>query len=73
MAENITVSLVIELGKIPMSLDEVGTLAAGKVLSLPQTSKDPVNLIIGDKTVGQAELVEVEGKLGVKILSINGK
>ncbi len=73
MAENVTVSLVIELGKIPMNLDEVGTLAPGKVLSLPQTSKDPVNLVIGDKTVGQAELVEVEGKLGIKILSISGK
>lgn len=68
-----TVSLVIELGRIPMTLQQVGEIAKGQVLQLAQTSNDPVNLVMGDKTIGQGELVEVDGKIGVKITSMSSK
>lgn len=72
MTENITIPLVIELGRKPMTLQQVGELQKDQVIELSQKPSDPVNLMISGKSIGQGELVEIEGQMGVKILSLSG-
>lgn len=69
---NLTLPLVVELGRKPMTLAQVGELQKGQVLELSQKPTDPVELMINGKSIGQGELVEVEGQMGVKILSLLG-
>ena len=72
ITENLTMPLVIELGRKPMTLAQIGELQKGQVLELSQKSTDPVDLVINGKNIGQGELVEIEGQMGVKILSLIG-
>lgn len=72
MTDNITVPLVIELARKPMTLQQVGQLQKDQILEFSQSTSDPVDLVVSGKSIGQGELVEVEGKLGVKILSLSG-
>ncbi len=72
MTENITIPLVVELGRKPMTVQQVGELQKGQVLELSQKSTDPVQLMVSGKNIGQGELVEIEGQMGVKILTLTG-
>lgn len=72
LTESVTVSLVIELCRKPMTLSQIGELKKGQVIELAQTSSDPVELVVNGKSIGQGELVEIEGKIGVKVLSLLG-
>lgn len=72
ITNNLTMPLVIEISRKPMTLQEVGELQKDQVLELSQKSSDPVDLVINGKNIGQGELVEIEGQMGVKILSLIG-
>lgn len=72
IVEKITIPLTVELGRKPMTLAQVGELQAGQVLELSQKPSDPVELVINGKSIGQGELVEVEGQMAVKVLSLIG-
>ncbi|MBL4818815.1 MAG: FliM/FliN family flagellar motor switch protein [Deltaproteobacteria bacterium] len=69
---NVEIPLIVELSRLPMTLEKIGELTQGQVIELAQKPGDPVELIVSDKSIGQGELVEVEGKLGVKVLSLLG-
>jgi len=56
------------LGEHELTLGEVNSLAPGTILELNAGKSDPVGLAVNGKLIGQGELVEVSGKLGVKIL-----
>jgi len=64
--------LHVVLGEMEMTLGDVGGLAAGTILELDRGKSDPVRLAINGKLVGEGELVEIDGKLGVKIVSWSG-
>lgn len=72
IAATLTLPLVVELSRKPMTLAQVGELQAGQVLELSQKPSDPVELVIHGKSIGQGELVEVEGQMAVKVLSLIG-
>ena len=57
LTESLTLSLVVELAKKPMNLQQIGELQAGQVVELSQKSTDPVQLVVGGKNIGQGELV----------------
>lgn len=62
--------VVVELGRIEMNVAQVAQLSAGQVLRLPRSPQDPVCLTIDGKLFARAELVEVDGELGVRLLSM---
>ena len=61
--------LHVVLSEKELTLAEANGLVGGTILELNKSRSDPVDLAINGKLVGKGELVEVEGKLGVKILS----
>jgi flagellar motor switch/type III secretory pathway protein FliN len=63
---------VVELARIPVTAEQVVALKVGQVVDLNRVPGEPVELSVNGKVVARGELVEVEGHLGVRILSLLG-
>jgi flagellar motor switch protein FliM len=64
------VTIDIVVGDLTLTMKELIELTPGRVLTLADDVTRPVDLVIEGRTVGRGELVEVEGRLGVRILQI---
>ncbi|HEY1418403.1 MAG TPA: FliM/FliN family flagellar motor switch protein [Myxococcaceae bacterium] len=64
------VEIEVELARITLSLAELGALQPGAILPLRVSAGDPVFLRAGDRRVGRAELVEVEGEVAARVLEL---
>jgi type III secretion system YscQ/HrcQ family protein len=69
---DIPLQLAVELARVPVTADEVVALKVGQVLELNRSPGEPVELSVNGKVVARGELVEVEGQLGVRVLSLAG-
>lgn len=70
LLKDIPMPVVIELGRIKTTAGDIINLRAGQILELRRAPSDPVNITVNGKLVGKGELVEVEGELGVRVLSL---
>ena len=70
--DEIPVTLCFDLGRLELTLAELRQLGPGAVLELPGTADAPVRLPVGGRCIGTGELVEVEGRAGVRVLRILG-
>ncbi len=70
LLEDITVALVVELGRVMVSAADVVQLRPGQVIELSRAPAEPVDLVVDGKRIGKGELVEIDGELGVRILSL---
>ncbi len=70
LLNDVAVSMVVELGRVGVSAADVVQLRPGQVIELSRSPGDPVDLVVDNKRIGRGELVEIEGELGVRILSI---
>jgi type III secretion protein Q len=64
------VEVEVELTRLLLPVSELATLRPGSILPLRINGSDPVILRIGDRAVARAELVEIEGEVGARILSL---
>jgi flagellar motor switch/type III secretory pathway protein FliN len=64
------VELEVELARVSLSLAELGALQPGAIVPLRVSTGDPVFLRAGDRRVGRAELVEVEGEVAARVLEL---
>jgi flagellar motor switch protein FliM len=67
---DIPIAVVVELGRVQLTADEVIRLRPGQIIELGRSPSDPVDLVVAGKLLAKGELVEIEGALGVKILSL---
>lgn len=67
---DIPMVLIVELGRVQLTADEVVRLRPGQLIELGRSPVDPVDLVVNGKLVAKGELVEIEGSLGVKLLSL---
>ncbi len=70
LAGRVPVVLRVEIGSVRMTLGELSRLSAGTVLELKKNVSAPVDLVVEDLSIGCGELVDVEGELGVRVLSL---
>jgi len=61
------VRLHVVLGQLELSLAELNTIVPGSIVELDRDKSEPVQIAINGKIAGRGDLVEVEGKLGVRI------
>jgi type III secretion system YscQ/HrcQ family protein len=66
------VRLHVVLGQVDLSLAEISRMMGGTVLELDKAKTDPVHLAVNGKVMGTGELVEIDGKLGVRITGWSG-
>jgi len=64
------VELQVELTRMRMTVGQLAQLRVGHVLPLRIDTSEPVLLRLGDGVVARAELVDIEGELGARILSL---
>jgi type III secretion protein Q len=64
------VEVEIELTRLMLPLSELAALKPGHLLPLRINASEPVLLRVGDRAVARAELVDIEGEVGARILSL---
>jgi type III secretion protein Q len=68
---SLTVEVEIELTRLRLTLAELTQIRPGSLIPLRVNGTDPVILRIGDRAIARAELVELEGQVGARILHLN--
>jgi type III secretion system YscQ/HrcQ family protein len=66
----VSVTLSIEIGRLKMTLAEIASLENGRVVQLSSGPLDPVFLVVGQKRIGTGEVVDIDGKIGVRVLTM---
>ena len=64
------VTLVVELGRVNLTLERLADLKPGDVLELNRHSREPVELTSGGRTVARGELVQIDTDLGVRVTHV---
>ncbi len=67
---SLPVEVEIELTRLRISVGELATLRPGAVLALRIGASEPVTLRVGDRAVARAELVDIEGEIGARIIGL---
>jgi len=71
LLDDVTVAMVVELGRVMVSAADIMGLRPGQVIELSRSPGEPVDLVVDGKRIGKGELVEIDGELGVRILSLS--
>lgn len=66
--QEIPLHVVVEAGRLKMSLQQLLDLQPGNLLELGVTPESGVNLVVEGKVIGRGELIRVGEALGVRIL-----
>ncbi len=70
LAPDVPVSFVAVIGRKEITVGDLMTLKSGEVIELNRLPSDGVDLVVGGRVIGKGELVDVEGRLGVRILKL---
>ena len=68
--DGLMVTVHVELAARRISLDELARLRVGQILELECKATDPVDLIAADRRIARGELVDIEGRLGVRVTQV---
>jgi len=64
------VEVEVQLTRISLRVGELATLRPGAVIPLRISPVDPVSLRVGDRVIARAELVEIDGEMGARIIGL---
>lgn len=64
------IRLEIELARIELPLSDLARLEPGAALPLGLDRRGLVTLRVGERTIGRGELVDIDGAVGVRVLSL---
>ena len=62
--------IVVDAGHTDLSLEEVAALVPGSVIPLDRKAGQPVEIVANAVTVAFGKLVEVRGRVAVRVLSV---
>ena len=65
--EDTEVRLRFSIGRIPLDIQTLRDLAPGTILDFGKQLGAPVEMLLDETSIGQGELVNIEGSLGVRI------
>jgi len=70
---NMPVQLTLQVGSVSMELGKLLEMGTGTILSDEVMSFFPkVRVLAGDRTVAEGELVQIEGKVGLRVSKLLG-
>ncbi|MBN1282673.1 MAG: FliM/FliN family flagellar motor switch protein [Proteobacteria bacterium] len=70
LAPDVPVSLVAVIGKVTTNVGELMKLSLGQVVELGRPPGETVDVVAGGRLIARGELVDMDGKLGVRILKM---
>ncbi|CAL4318680.1 Flagellar motor switch protein FliN [Buchnera aphidicola (Eriosoma grossulariae)] len=66
----IPVKVLVELGRIKITIKEFLKLSVGSILSLENDLNQPLNIFVNNFLIAQGEIVVIENKYGIRITKI---
>ncbi|MBL8917715.1 MAG: type III secretion system cytoplasmic ring protein SctQ [Myxococcaceae bacterium] len=72
LLNDVPLQIAVEVGRLPISAEDVVGLKVGHVFDLNRQVGEPLDLSVNGKVVARGELVEIEGNLGIRIVSLAG-
>lgn len=72
LLNDIPLQIAVELARVPVTAEEVVGLKVGQVVDLNRVPGEPIDLSVNGRIVARGELVEIDGNLGVRVLSLAG-
>lgn len=70
LAPDIPVTLVAVMDRKSVTVKDLLDLRMGSVIAFERAPEEPVDILAGGKLFAKGELVEVDGKLGIRILKL---
>jgi hypothetical protein len=70
LLDDASFEVTVQLGTTRLSLRQLGELAIGQIVPLGRPLAGPYEIRAAGRVVGQGELVDIDGELGVRIVSI---
>jgi flagellar motor switch/type III secretory pathway protein FliN len=70
LPDDAMLEVTVSLGTTRLSLRQLGELAIGQIVALGRPLAGPYEVRAAGRLVGQGELVDIDGELGVRIVSI---
>ena len=67
---DVPVTLIVELGRVNMTVAQLADLKLGDVVELGRHSRAPVELTSGGRLVARGELVQIDTDLGVRVTNV---
>lgn len=72
LLNDVPLQIAVEVGRLAITAEEVVGLKVGHVFDLNRGLGEPLDLSVNGKIVARGELVEIEGNLGIRIVSLAG-
>lgn len=72
LLNDVPLQIAVEIGRLPITAEEVVGIKVGHVFDLNRQVGEPLDLSVNGKIVARGELVEIEGNLGIRIVSLAG-
>lgn len=70
MLLDVTLPVIIELGRTTMPIQDILQLGPGAVVELNKLAGEPVDLLVNDKLIAKAEVVVVDENFGVRVTAM---
>ncbi len=70
MTADVPVQMVAVMGKKTLTIKEILSLSKGQIIELNRFPNEAIDLVANGKLMAKGELVEIDGKLGVRIIRI---
>lgn len=67
---SIEIPVIVEFARLNFTLDELSVMKQGQIIEVSKSQPDVVDLSVDGKIIANGKLVDVEGKLGVRIIKI---
>jgi flagellar motor switch protein FliM len=67
---SVEIPIVVELARLKYTLDELANTREGQIIELKKAQPDLVDLSVDGKIIASGKLVDIDGKLGVRIIKI---
>ena len=73
LVRDIPIELTVVLGENKMKLGDLMESGIGSMVPLNRLAGEPVDILVNEQLVARGEVVVVDGKIGVRVLSIESK
>ena len=70
MVMDIPVTLSLEVGSAEISIDQLLSMGDGAIVELDRQAGEPLDVKVNGMLVGHAEVVEVKGKYGIRLIEV---
>ncbi|MCW5806878.1 MAG: FliM/FliN family flagellar motor switch protein, partial [Deltaproteobacteria bacterium] len=71
IADDAHLELTVQLGTTRLPVRRLAELAVGEVIPLGRPLAGPYEIRVGGRTIGRGELLDVDGEVGVRIVSLD--